>query len=1129
MASSSRSPVGPCSCIIKYFELQEKFERKYGERTIVWIQIGDFYEMFEYDPSCCLEEKYKISKYRPGYIYDKPIGQTTNVALILDDMTRTMQNSNMPFSVDNPYKAGFPIHKYDVKRKTLLYHDYVIVRIDQVNSNHLHKYRSEEIFYVNKNSEPRRIVEISSRATTLDMELPPTVTNNIMSIYIEYQKGQRVFEDSILTCGVSCIDVTTGINLVSELHGKDYNRGAAIQEITRFMLAQQPREIIVNVSNLPTKYVGNKTEIHGPYARFLIELFELDKCVNFVILINQVKPEYSKLSYQGQFFNKVFFSSGTPQLTGPDIGTIGISKNINSSQSGINSTMTFNFGMKQGCDFTRPPSDNNKPTKSISSSILNSQSGSSNIKGITDRSEKIKLLHSNSMVLNKLGLENMSYGRISYMLLLQYCYEHSPYLIRRVKPPDTNWIDAKRHLTLTNNAIEQLDIAPEHGFNYRRNGNMHSLFDVLNFTKTRMGYRRLRNRLFNPLLDPIELNKSYQMIDDMSNTILNQIRIILKGIPDIDIYYRKIMLGTLKPRELTILYNAYTKIINLYGIIYSCSSNVLKTMLFNGTEADEYNLFLRDVFNTFDLDKLKDCKIVSNNGTKAMDFLHTPIKIGAKPELDQLIRSITRYEQLLEAVCSHLNTFLTRSRGAKIDYHRKSKDKNKRNKIVGIDILTTQAKARTIQRNLASIDRTICGDIQIETFHSQRRITSDKINEFITGMETCKNQLRVKVLKVYHDLIERVSNLNFYEAISDMVATLDFIQSGRTAVNKFKYYRPTIIDDKCEESYFRVTKLRHPVIERIIDQPYITNDVQLGIGPDSESNKLIEAKRGLLVYGANSTGKTTLARAVALAIIMAQAGLYTAGNLTYRIFNKIFTRIGGNDDSNKGRSSFVVELCEIRIPVSEADGRSLIFGDEPCRGTERFSGVGIAAETIKHLLNRKACFIMATHLHDMLQLKSFQPLKEQLQISHLNMYHDPKIGDLVNNRKLCPGAGPTIYGIEVAKSLGFPNEFIRGAMKFRAEAIKISTEILSTTKSRYNSNVYTDSCEQCGSQIDLHTHHIAPQKLADKEGFIGNMPKNIAGNLITLCQSCHHKTHHQNLKLERLETVSGTALITNSN
>ena len=90
-----------------------------------------------------------------------------------------------------------------------------------------------------------------------------------------------------------------------------------------------------------------------------------------------------------------------------------------------------------------------------------------------------------------------------------------------------------------------------------------------------------------------------------------------------------------------------------------------------------------------------------------------------------------------------------------------------------------------------------------------------------------------------------------------------------------------------------------------------------------------------------------------------------------------------------------------------------------------------------------------------------------------------------------------------------------------------STEILPTIKSRYNREVYKDVCLICGSHTELHTHHLIPQKLADDKGFIEDMHKNLAGNLVTLCKTCHDKIHGEKLELKRVETVTGSAIVLN--
>jgi len=148
----------------------------------------------------------------------------------------------------------------------------------------------------------------------------------------------------------------------------------------------------------------------------------------------------------------------------------------------------------------------------------------------------------------------------------------------------------------------------------------------------------------------------------------------------------------------------------------------------------------------------------------------------------------------------------------------------------------------------------------------------------------------------------------------------------------------------------------------------------------------------------------------------------------------------------------------------------------------------------------------------------------QIQVVHFDLRYDPSITDLVIDRKLKEGRGPTTYGIEVAKSLNFSDSYIRGAMAYRAEAMEINNEILPTNKSRYNGKIYRDVCILCGDNKDLHSHHLIPQKEADNQGFIGHIPKNIAGNLVTLCSNCHHHIHSEGSQVTSLNTVSGVVL-----
>ena len=261
---------------------------------------------------------------------------------------------------------------------------------------------------------------------------------------------------------------------------------------------------------------------------------------------------------------------------------------------------------------------------------------------------------------------------------------------------------------------------------------------------------------------------------------------------------------------------------------------------------------------------------------------------------------------------------------------------------------------------------------------------------------------------------------------------------------------------------------------------------------------------------------------------MAQAGLYTAGQLHYRPFHTLFTRISGSDNMIKGMSSFVVEMYEMGIYQRDADHRSLVLGDELCRGTEMSSGTSITLASLEKLLEKRSCFIFATHMHEMTKTKSFLAIRDQLQVRHLDMYYDSASSQLIINRQLQPGSGPSIYGIEVARSLGFKQKFIKRAQAIRREIMGLSKHFLSTNKSRYSSKVYKDCCLVCGAKKNLHIHHLLPQKLADENGFIGSMPKNLAANQDCFCQTCHQKIHKGQIDIQTYQTIEGQIMVVRS-
>ena len=287
--------------------------------------------------------------------------------------------------------------------------------------------------------------------------------------------------------------------------------------------------------------------------------------------------------------------------------------------------------------------------------------------------------------------------------------------------------------------------------------------------------------------------------------------------------------------------------------------------------------------------------------------------------------------------------------------------------------------------------------------------------------------------------------------------------------------------------YYEQRKIRHPLIERIHpDSEYITNDIDV----DS-----------MLLYGVNAGGKSSLLRSIGTNVILAQMGSFVAcEKLEYRPFDHILTKIASTDDLYKGQSTFVYEMLELKKILTIANERSLVLCDELTAGTETFSAEGLVASALYMLLEKKIKFVFTTHLHGLIKYKD---LIKQLQIFHFKI--DIKPDNIKYRYKLEKGSGDNIYGIEIAKALGLPSQFIKRALAFRMDM-----RLLKNKRSRYNKHVIIDQCEKCGSKENLHTHHINEQSKADSNGMIGHFHKNISHNLQTLCKDCHIDHHRSN-------------------
>nr|WP_306457835.1 hypothetical protein [Aliarcobacter cibarius] len=279
---------------------------------------------------------------------------------------------------------------------------------------------------------------------------------------------------------------------------------------------------------------------------------------------------------------------------------------------------------------------------------------------------------------------------------------------------------------------------------------------------------------------------------------------------------------------------------------------------------------------------------------------------------------------------------------------------------------------------------------------------------------------------------------------------------------------------------------------------------------------------GVLLFGINSSGKSSLMKAIGISVIMAQAGFFVpCKSMRFSIFDSIFTRISGADNIAKGLSSFAVEMMDLKNIFNRATKKSLILGDEISHSTETLSGLSIVASAILKLARLEALFVFATHLHQLPQIPEIEKLKNIICLHLAVMYVDDE-DKLVFNRKLDYGSGSSIYGLEFAKSLHMDREFLNVANEIRKRLSDDYTKIERLThknSSKYNSNLYTSTCTICGRACD-DVHHIVEQSKANSDGFIGHINVNHKYNLIPLCKLHHKMVHDGTININGFVTTS---------
>lgn len=686
-----------------------------------------------------------------------------------------------------------------------------------------------------------------------------------------------------------------------------------------------------------------------------------------------------------------------------------------------------------------------------------------------------------------IDMETKVYALISYIILLDFSYEHNERNIQKIQRPE-QW-EYNEHLILYNNAIHQLNIVPF-------NGNK-SLFNIINKTSTSMGRRLLKYRIMNPINNINELNKRYGLIEMfMGYDKIGEMEKILNEIVDIERMHRKISLQMLHPYEFLNLSYSYDNISLLINIVkdnFDLSQLNLKNETIN-----KFIEFKEKYTNLFDMIEIGKCGL--------MDINVSFFKKNNYFDIDLLQHEIDMIYKKFDDECKILSNLIEdNSDFVKLE----NNDRD------GFFYYLTKKRSDILLTKLTNEEKK---KYEIKKYNGANvKIVSDEITEMSLKLVDLKKKIKnltkeeyLKTLVMFD--IEYMQTLN---EITNFVAFIDVIKCSVLCAKKYKYNKPIIKDENNGKSYFRVEEIRHPIIEIINEEVnYVKNDLEL----------FHERTTGILLYGVNGAGKSSLSKAVGCNIILAQIGFYVPSkSFIYYPYKKIFTRINGDDNIFKGMSSFAVEMDELRSILKYSDDRSIVLGDEICKGTEETSALSIVSASIMRFCKNNVNFIMATHFHKLCDLECIKECTN-IKYKHLTITYDMEKGTIIYGRKLEDGPGNNLYGIEIANYIIDDKDFIENAKKVRNKILNINNELVVNKTSNYNNKLYVECCSICGDTgmtYPLDTHHIKEQNEFDQY----DINKNKLNNLVILCKKHHDEVHYGNLFIEGYsDTINGREL-----
>ena len=649
--------------------------------------------------------------------------------------------------------------------------------------------------------------------------------------------------------------------------------------------------------------------------------------------------------------------------------------------------------------------------------------------------------------LEAFGVEDHSLACVAAAVALGYARETQVNAMQQVVslrmelPDDTIVLDpgTRRHLELIESA----------------NGlHEHTLFNVVNRTTTAMGSRRLKRWLTQPLRRHATIRERQQSIKSLARDNRHEdIRECLKQVSDLERILTRVQLGSVQPRELERLKVSLQTLPDIVLILQSLEI----------TKGNSLPSIINAFAIKLETPELLDRALIENPPVLLRDG--GIIAKGYDDTLDELQSLSTNADDFLRAL-EEREREATGISSLKVGY----------NRVHGFYIETSRAQAAPAHY------------IRRQTLKSSERYITPELKEHEDKVLGAREKSLAREKELYNDLLQIIEpELPPLRLIAHALADLDVFASFANIASRSDWCQPELTDTPGID----IEEGRHPVIESLIDDPFVANPLALD-----------QDRRMLMITGPNMGGKSTFMRQNALIALLAHTGSHVpAMRASIGPIDRIFTRIGASDDLARGQSTFMVEMTESAHILRHATENSLVLMDEVGRGTSTYDGLSLAWACAEHLSKHNRCLcLFATHYFE---LTAMADQFDGVENVHLDaVEHNGKI---VFMHRIKSGATNRSYGLQVAELAGLPARALDYARERLAEleSNKLAVESPPTNKEEFfagdpSDSILTTATTPPAPQLDLFSTNDALQHYLEKIELDATTPREALEHLYAL-------------------------------